>query len=64
MIIEKVKLRVVCNDSEKILHPPLQYLCELALLNGELCLKYQPSVVAASSLCLSRHTLQLEAWVS
>lgn len=38
------------------------YLCELALLNGDPYLKYQPSVVAASSLCLARHTLLLEAW--
>ena len=41
----------------------LQYLCELALLNGDPYLKYLPSVVAASALCLARHTLQQEAWV-
>ncbi len=42
----------------------LQYLSELALLNGDPYLKYSPSVVAASSVCLARHTLQQQAWVS
>ncbi len=45
-------------------HVPTQYLCELAMLNGDPYLKYTPSVVAASSLCLARHTLQQQAWVS
>jgi cyclin A len=41
-----------------------QYLCELALMNSDPFLKYLPSEVAASSVCLARHTLEQPAWVS
>jgi cyclin A len=38
------------------------YLNELSLLDGESFLKFSPSVLAAASVALSRHTLGLEAW--
>ena len=38
-----------------------QYLCELSLLDGETFLTYQPSQVAAASLCLARHALSRES---
>ena len=47
-----------------IYHVLLQYLCELALVNSDPFLKYLPSEVAASSMCLARHTLEQPAWVS
>jgi len=37
------------------------YLCELSLLDGETFLTYQPSQVAAASLCLARHALSRES---
>ena len=40
-----------------------QYLCELALQDIDPHLKYYPSVVAASAVCLARHTLGQVAWV-
>ena len=43
--------------------PPLQYLSELTLLDADPYLKYCPSVIAASAVCLARHTLGLAAWV-
>ena len=49
-----------CNHSNCIL---LQYLCELALVHSDPFLKYLPSEVAASAVCLSRHSLEQEAWV-
>lgn len=42
----------------------LQYLCELALQDADPYLKYYPSVIAASAVCLARHTLEQTAWVS
>lgn len=41
-----------------------QYLSELALQDADPYLKYYPSVIAASAVCLSRHTLGQTAWVS
>jgi len=38
------------------------YLAELSLVDGENFLKYKPSLVAAASVALARHTLDLEAW--
>jgi len=38
------------------------YLNELSLLDGESFLKFSPSVLAAASVALSRHTLGQEAW--
>lgn len=40
-----------------------QYLCELALQDADPYLKYYPSVIAASAVCLARHTLGQNAWV-
>ena len=40
-----------------------QFLCELAAQDGDPFLKYLPSVMAASAVCLARHTLTLEPWV-
>lgn len=42
----------------------LQYLCELALQDGDPYLKYYPSVIAASAVCLARHAMGQVAWVS
>ena len=41
-----------------------QYLMELTLQDGERYLKYRPSVVAASAVCVALHTLGLPHWVS
>ncbi len=41
----------------------MQYLCELALQDGDPFLKYLPSVVASSAVCLARHTMGQVAWV-
>ena len=42
----------------------LQYLCEMALVHSDPFLRYLPSEVASSSVCLARHTLdQQPAWV-
>merc|ERR1719186_1209563 len=46
---------------DKTLHLAL-YLNELSLLDGGTFLSFPPSLLAASSLVLSRHTLGLEAW--
>lgn len=37
------------------------YLAELSMVDGEF-LKHPPSVIAAASVALGRHTLELEAW--
>lgn len=39
-----------------------QYICELALLDGEQYLSYLPSEIAAASLALARVTLQEHIW--
>ena len=53
-------LCVVCadDDCEKL----GQYLCELALMNGDAFLKYLPSEVAVSAVCLALHTLRRQPW--
>ena len=33
-------------------------------MNADPYLKYLPSVIAASAVCLARHTMGLNAWVS
>jgi len=38
------------------------YINELSLVDGESFLRFSPSLVAASSLALARHTLGQEAW--
>ena len=40
------------------------YLCELAMQDSNRYLKYCPSVIAASAVCLARHTMGQLAWVS
>ena len=39
-----------------------QYLNELSLMSGEDFLRYSPSLVAAASVALARHTLGSEPW--
>lgn len=39
-----------------------KYLCELAVQDIDPYLKYLPSVIAASAICLARHTLEQVAW--
>merc|ERR1712025_1195112 len=48
------------KSPEKVQHLAM-YLCELSLLDGETFLVYQPSLVAAASLCLARHALSRES---
>lgn len=38
------------------------YLCELALQDADPYLKYHPSVIAASAVCLARHSTGQTAW--
>jgi hypothetical protein len=38
------------------------YLSELALVEGQAFLKFSPSLLAASSVAMARHTLDLPAW--
>jgi len=40
------------------------YLAELSLVEGESFLRFSPSLVAAASVALARHSLNLEAWTS
>ena len=40
------------------------YLCELAMQDSDHYLKYCPSVITASAVCLARHTVGQLAWVS
>ena len=40
------------------------YLCELAMQDSDHYLKHCPSVIAASAVCLARHTVGQLAWVS
>lgn len=39
-----------------------QYLCELALVEYETTLKYTPSTIAASSVCIANYTLNNTPW--
>lgn len=41
---------------------PLQYLCELSLLDADPFLTYLPSKISAGALALSRYTLDLPIW--
>ena len=51
-------------DSEKVA-ALAAYLSELALVAGENFLKFPPSLVAATSVALARHTLEVEeVWTS
>ncbi|KAG5895620.1 hypothetical protein JTB14_017729 [Gonioctena quinquepunctata] len=52
----------VCNRlSEKTMYLAM-YLSELALLNGDICLEFLPSLIAASAVAIARHTLEEEVW--
>merc|ERR1719369_1819606 len=51
----------IFNMDEKSLHLAT-YLNELSLLDGETFMRYPPSILAASSVALARHTLGREAW--
>merc|ERR1711936_409219 len=42
----------------------VMYLNELSLMSGENFLRYTPSLVAAASIALARHTMGTEAWPS
>jgi len=48
-----------CNEKTKHL---AMYLNELSLLYGDKFLQHCPSLVAATSVALARHTLGMEAW--
>ncbi|XP_057313565.1 G2/mitotic-specific cyclin-A-like [Hydractinia symbiolongicarpus] len=39
-----------------------EYLCELSLIDYDISLKYMPSVIAASSVCVANYTLNTECW--
>lgn len=39
-----------------------QFISELALVEGDPFLQYLPSMRAASSIALARHTMDLEPW--
>ena len=39
-----------------------KYLAELTVVDGDPFLQYSPSVVAAASVCLARHTLGHASW--
>jgi len=49
------------KTDEKTQHLAM-YLNELSLMSGENFLRYTPSLVAAASLALARHTVGQEAW--
>jgi len=49
------------QTDEKTQHLAM-YLNELSLMSGENFLRYTPSLVAAASLALARHTVGKEAW--
>lgn len=58
---------VMCDMSFLFVEPmftSLQYLAELAVQDADPYLKYHPSVVAASAVCLARHSTNQTAWVS
>lgn len=62
-VLESTKIAanrsIIANDA---LFAP-QYLSELALQDADPYLKYYPSVIAASAICLARHTMAQLAWV-
>eukprot|EP00092_Neocalanus_flemingeri_P017021 GFUD01018409.1.p1 GENE.GFUD01018409.1~~GFUD01018409.1.p1 ORF type:complete len:446 (-),score=114.89 GFUD01018409.1:625-1962(-) len=55
------QLGEMSHSDEKTQHLAM-YLNELSLMSGENFLRYTPSLVAAASLALARHTLGSEAW--
>jgi len=55
------QLGQMSNTDEKTQHLAM-YLNELSLMSGENFLRYTPSLVAAASLALARHTMGAEAW--
>jgi len=55
------QLGQMSNTDEKTQHLAM-YLNELSLMSGENFLRYSPSLVAAASLALARHTMGAEAW--
>lgn len=49
-------------DADDKLKSLTMFLAELTLIDMDPYLKYMPSVIAASSLCLARYALGLEPW--
>ncbi|KAK3596521.1 hypothetical protein CHS0354_021025 [Potamilus streckersoni] len=49
-------------DADDILKSLTFFLSELTLMDTDTYLKYIPSVIAASSLCLARFSLHMEPW--
>lgn len=49
-------------DADDKLKSLTMFLAELTLIDMDPYLKYMPSVIAASSLCLARYSLGLEPW--
>lgn len=50
------------NPASDQLKHLLSYLCELALLNHRIAIRFRPSMVAAASLSVAAETLRLDAW--
>jgi len=59
LFVNKIAAMGACD--ERIQHLAM-YLNELSLMAGDKFLVHQPSLVAASSVALARHTLGQEAW--
>jgi len=57
------QLGQMSQTNEKTQHLAM-YLNELSLMSGENFLRYTPSLVAAASIALARHTMGTEAWPS
>jgi len=57
------QLGQMSHTNEKTQHLAM-YLNELSLMSGENFLRYTPSLVAAASIALARHTMGTEAWPS
>jgi len=57
------QLGQMSQTNEKTQHLAM-YLNELSLMSGENFLRYTPSLVAAASIALARHTMGVEAWPS
>ncbi|KAI6649155.1 G2/mitotic-specific cyclin-A-like [Oopsacas minuta] len=56
-------IRAVTPSPDNFKHL-VAYLCELALLNDKIILRYNPSMVAASAVSLSAETVGLPGWSS
>ena len=65
---ETEKLQTLGEDAAQLTGQTFEalamYLCELAMQDSDRYLKYCPSVIAASAVCLARHTMGQLAWVS